>query len=83
VDAILLLDWLDEKARGLRDAGVASVTWRNEMTSFEVTFSPAEPPTVVVKADRDAGGHLDPLNDPDTFGGMVPGYRRNRDEDET
>lgn len=83
MDALLLLDWLDEKARGLREAGVSSVQWRNEMASFEVTFSPAEPPTVIVKADRDPEGTLDPLNDPDTFGGMVPGFRRNRDEDET
>lgn len=76
-----LLDYLVEKGEALRKAGIVRLNYDN-MGSFTVELAPPQEPTVIVQADREERESMDPLMDPDTFGGRMPGYRRRRNEDD-
>lgn len=69
-----LLDTIIEKAPQLRHAGVLRV--QIEGLSFDL--APTEPAFGGHDDDRDKEEveTADPLDDPTTYGGVVPGYRR-------
>jgi hypothetical protein len=65
-----LLTLIEERAHGLRVAGVLTF----EIEGASVTLAPyaGEPATASQAPQPDLS---DPLNDPTTFGGVLPGYR--------
>ena len=71
-----VLEALEDKAKTLRDAGVR----RLRIDGLEVELAPAEP-AIVVAGPPERAELLDPLDDPDTFGGRMPSFRRLRDEE--
>ena len=75
-----LLDVVIDKARKLREAGVLRV--RIEGLAFDL----APPPQILVEdeaGDEELEEFEDPnpLNDPTTFGGQVPGFKRRPHEE--
>jgi hypothetical protein len=74
---------LAEQAPALRAAGVLSVSIDGAAATFlpaEAAIAMAAAPTADDQRPREPTGDLtDPLNDPATFGGTLPGYVRERD----
>lgn len=72
-------EWLrliTEHAKALREAGVT----RLKLSGCELELSKEEP--MVVRIESEERTFEDPLDDPATFGGRMPGFRRRRDEGE-
>lgn len=74
--------WLDlviEKAPALRDAGVTCVHFDKVMIELAASDAPAR---VAATPESEVVDEIDPLLDPATYGGRVPGFRRPADDDE-
>jgi hypothetical protein len=72
-----LLDVVISKARQLREVGVLRV----QIEGLAFDLAPAEPQEQEVEEIVDAIDDSDPFNDPTTFGGRVPGFRRREHEE--
>lgn len=79
-DPAQLLDVVIAKARQLREAGVLRV--RLEGLSFDLA---AKEPIVLEAGEGeeeiDEADDADPFNDPATYGGRVPGFKRRMHEE--
>lgn len=67
-----ILDLLAEKAPAVRDAGVTAF----EVEGVRVELAPARRETASAVAEEQQPEIGDPLADPDTFGGALPGFPR-------
>lgn len=81
MDPTQLLDLIIAKAPDLRAAGVLHV----QLEGLAFALAPLER-AVMVEDDEDQEGQQgapssDPLNDEDTYGGPVPGFRRQPHEE--
>ena len=59
-------------AEALRAAGVTRV----KLSGAEFEIAPPPPPEMVVRVETEAESFENPLDDPATFGGRLPGFPR-------
>jgi hypothetical protein len=73
-------EWLDlliRKAPALRDAGVKRIDLKGVVVELTERDAPAVADTA---SDEEHPDMMDPLEDPSTYGGRVPSFRRQRGE---
>lgn len=70
-DASAWLDLVIARAAALRDAGILSISFEGA----HVALAPPPPPPLDLETAPGPSVILDPMEDPATFGGVLPGYR--------
>lgn len=71
-DAGAWIDLIIARAPALREAGVSTITFEGGAT---LSLAPPPPPSLDLGPTRGEPIILDPMEDPATFGGVLPGYR--------
>jgi hypothetical protein len=73
-DLDALCSVIAQHAPGLREAGVTSL----ELDDVKIAIAPAVPNVPIDMKEGKDPVAIDPLDDPETYGGRVPGFQRPR-----